>query len=66
MYKSSMGCMDTNTFHVYPLDDLIGHITTGNSCPCGPRSEAVEREDGSYGWLLVHHSLDGREEHENG
>lgn len=50
-----------STYHVAPIDDLIDHPTDGTDCPCGPRVEAVMRDDGSNGWLLVHHSLDGRE-----
>ncbi len=50
--------------HVYPLDDLIAHDTDGGDCLCGPTTEPVERADGSYGWLIVHHSLDGRERSE--
>jgi len=46
--------------HVMPVGDLIEHATT-EDCPCGPRCEPVERDDGSFGWLHVHHSLDGRE-----
>jgi len=46
--------------HVVPVGDLIEHELT-DDCPCGPRSEAVKRDDGSYGWVVVHHSLDGRE-----
>lgn len=46
--------------HVFPVDDLIEHEADGG-CPCGPTSEPVERVDGSIGWLLIHHSLDGRE-----
>ncbi len=30
-------------------------------CPCGPRVEPVLADDGSMGWLITHHSLDGRE-----
>lgn len=45
--------------HVVPVMDLIDHRPT--DCACGPRTEAVPREDGSMGWLVVHHSLDGRE-----
>lgn len=44
--------------------DLIEHDTDSDGCVCGPTVEPVEREDGSYGWLYVHHSLDGREFHE--
>ncbi len=31
------------------------------SCPCGTRTEPVPADDGSMGWLVTHHSLDGRE-----
>ena len=51
--------------HVVPVDDLIEHLTgEGDECPCGPDTEPVERDDGSMGWIVVHHSLDGREEFE--
>jgi predicted GH43/DUF377 family glycosyl hydrolase len=36
----------------HPMDD---------ECLCGPTTEPVRGEDGSMGWLVVHHSLDGRE-----
>lgn len=49
--------------HVVPVDDLIDH-PTDDDCPCGPTIERVEREDGSDGWLTIHHSLDGREKDE--
>lgn len=47
--------------HAYPVDDLIDHDTDGDDCPCGPESIPVPREDGSMGWVISHHSLDGRE-----
>lgn len=50
-----------STVHVYPLNDLVAHDTDGGTCPCGPDVEAVFRDDGSNGWLVTHHSLDGRE-----
>ena len=50
--------------HVYPIDDMIDHDTDGGDCLCGPTTEPVPRDDGSMGWLVVHHSLDGREKHE--
>ena len=50
--------------HVYPLGDLIEHETEGDDCVCGPTVERVERDDGADGWVVVHHSLDGREAHE--
>jgi hypothetical protein len=51
-----------NEVHVMPRQDLIRHTTAG--CACGTTTEPVEREDGSYGWLITHHSLDGREQTE--
>lgn len=50
-----------STVHTYPGNDLIEHLTDGSACPCGPTIEAVFREDGSNGWLIIHHSLDNRE-----
>jgi hypothetical protein len=32
-----------------------------DDCPCGPSVEPVPADDGSMGWLVTHHSLDGRE-----
>jgi hypothetical protein len=55
---------DPNTVHVRPVNDLVEHNTDGSDCACGPRTEPVQRDDGSYGWLVVHHSLDGRERYE--
>lgn len=46
--------------HVKPLGDLIEHVSA-EDCACGPAAEPVKRDDGSVGWLYVHHSLDGRE-----
>lgn len=43
--------------------DLIDHDTDGD-CICGPTTEPVVRGDGSIVWLVVHHSLDRREPHE--
>ena len=50
--------------HVVPTGDLIAHDTDGGNCPCGPTAEPVKRDDGSVGWVIVHHSLDGRESNE--
>lgn len=53
------------TVHVMPVNDLIEHDNSGvTDCPCGPTTEPVSAEDGSMGWLVTHHSLDGRELHE--
>jgi hypothetical protein len=55
---------DPNTLHIHPVNDSIGHILR-DDCPCGPTAEPVPRPDGSYGWIVTHHSLDGREHQEN-
>lgn len=46
--------------HVIPVRDVVKHEES-DECVCGPRSEPVQREDGSYGWVIVHQALDGRE-----
>lgn len=56
------------TFHVYPLRDLVDHATElgdDTDCVCGPEIRPVVRADGSFAWLIVHHSLDGREHREH-
>lgn len=53
--------MSIDTWHVAPVNDLIEHEIMGDGCICGPNIIPEERDDGSYGWVLVHHSLDGRE-----
>lgn len=53
-----------DVMHVHPVGDLIDHELTGDGCACGVRVEAVPRTDGSVGWLVTHHSLDGRETRE--
>lgn len=51
------------TLHVVPRGDLIDHDTTtaDPDCICGPNTEHTPRADGSDGWILIHHALDGRE-----
>ncbi len=51
--------------HVFPINDLIDHDTDGGDCPCGPETIPVERDDGSFGWVVSHASLDGRERSES-
>ena len=46
--------------HVVPRNDLVEHDVS-DECVCGVKTEPVERDDGTIGWLHVHHSLDGRE-----
>ncbi|MGW9447042.1 hypothetical protein [Bacillus mobilis] len=55
-----------NTVHVYPTGDLVEHDTdtTEADCACGPTTRPITRDDGSIGWVITHHSLDGREAHE--
>lgn len=52
------------TVHVTPVNDLIHHDEVGDDCPCGPTLQPIEADDGSMGWVIVHHSLDGREKSE--
>lgn len=54
------------TVHVHPLDDLAEHDigTDEPGCVCGPGVQPVKRDDGYVGWVIVHHSLDGREQAE--
>jgi hypothetical protein len=52
-----------NDVHVVPDDDLIGHQLDAD-CVCSPSPELVQRGDGGDGWVVVHHSLDGREQGE--
>lgn len=52
---------DGNQIHVIPLNDDVEHGETVD-CVCGPDLEAI----GEPAVLLVrHHSLDGREHHED-
>lgn len=57
----------TTTLHIYPTSDLVEHDTSTDQpdCVCGPEVQPAQRDDGSMGWLLVHHSLDGREHGEH-
>lgn len=48
-------------YHVWPENDLIDHDTDSDACICGPCSTPVKTDDGSIGWILTHHALDGRE-----
>lgn len=52
------------TVHVFPVNDFVEHDTEGDDCICGTTTEPVPAEDGSMGWIVVHHSLDGREARE--
>lgn len=53
-----------STVHVYPTADHVDHWVGGEDCVCGPDVEPVPGRDGAVGWLITHHSLDGRERRE--
>jgi hypothetical protein len=46
----------SDNWHVYPINDLVEHISEGDGCACGP----TPRLEGEA-WIYVHHSIDGRE-----
>ena len=54
---------DELIWHVSPIDDLREHVTSGakGQCWCHPR---VEEEDSGY--VVIHNSMDGREQYEAG
>jgi hypothetical protein len=48
--------------HVTPIGDAFEHDTSADTeCACGPTEQPLEHDDGSIGWIAIHHSLDGRE-----
>jgi hypothetical protein len=51
-------------WHVVPIDDLIEHEGEGLDCVCGPELQLVTADDGTVRHLVVHNSLDGREDEE--
>lgn len=58
--------LSNDEVHVTPEvgSDHIEHDLS-EDCVCGPTTEPVKREeDGSVGYVIVHHSLDGREAQE--
>lgn len=63
-HSSSSWVVDENgdDVHVLPLNDSISHCV--EDCVCGAVTEPCPRDDGSMGWLITHHSLDGRESSE--
>lgn len=47
--------------HIVPVGDVVAHSEDEEGdCVCGPTVEVMQGDDG-LGWLIVHHSLDGRE-----
>lgn len=56
---------DGDHVHVIPCGDQLPHSEDPDGdCLCGPTLEPCERDDGSFGWIITHHSLDGRERYE--
>lgn len=51
------------TAHILPLADLVAH-EDDVCCICGPDVEYMIGPEGAFAKLIVHHSLDGRELHE--
>lgn len=47
--------------HVVPVGDLIVHPLVEGLCVWPARRAGAARDDGSVGWVYIHHSLDGRE-----
>lgn len=52
--------MATERLHVVPTSDLVEH-DVDEDCVCGPTPDPVFRDDGTNGWIFVHHALDGRD-----
>lgn len=46
--------------HVVPVGDVVEH-TSEDDCVCGPTAKLIKGQDGSTQWIMIHHSLDGRE-----
>lgn len=44
--------------HVYPLNDLKDHVIEGPDCWCHPEPDHI------YPNVIVHNSMDGREQYE--
>jgi len=49
-----------SVLHVVPIGDLVEHVSE-DDCLCEPAVKPIKVEDGSINWLMIHHSLDGRE-----
>lgn len=43
---------------------VVEALGEDDGCVCVPAVECVPRESGRNGWLVTHHSLDGREHRE--
>ena len=56
--------MAGDDIHCMPVNDLMEHVYS--DCWCIPEVIPVNRDDGGIGWVVAHHSLDGRELQEQG
>lgn len=56
--------LEDDSIHVVPMRDDITHEQS-DECVCGPRNEAHAQPDGSVRFVVIHHSLDGRESREH-
>ena len=56
--------MAGDDIHCMPVNDLMEHAYS--DCWCIPEVIPVNRDDGGIGWVIAHHSLDGRELQEQG
>lgn len=52
--------VESGVCHIVPIGDLVDHDQS-DDCVCVPTSELVVNEGESDGWIVTHHSLDGRE-----
>lgn len=52
-----MSTMDrSDIWHIYPIDDTIGHQLDGDDCHCNPEVEEIEDS-----LLVIHNAYDDRE-----
>lgn len=54
---------DVGQPHIRPIGDLVEH-PLDEDCVCGPDALPVERDNGTIGFYIRHHSADGREQRE--
>ena len=53
---------DDGYIHVVPDNDLIDHFI--GECVCQPTTTLDQQEGLPDVWIVIHHSLDGRERYE--
>lgn len=47
-----------NESHVVPTLDKIEHLPF--MCPCSPKREVDEHQNGTVAWTIIHNAMDGR------